>query len=105
MNTGYNTQKQTTYIPLGMYRSVEIDVHLSTPHPNRDASLTGCRAKTQGLFSTERCIPMGCQNADWVLYPLPGIASHSVAAKSKATALQATKQLENQRIVLVLNLK
>lgn len=26
MNIGYNTQKQATYIPLGMYRSLEIDI-------------------------------------------------------------------------------
>jgi len=34
-----------TYIPYGMYRSVERDRALDIRHPVRDASLTGCRRK------------------------------------------------------------
>jgi hypothetical protein len=43
MIIGYNIQKQTIYI----YRSVEIDVHLSNRHPILDV-----------------------ENTDWVLYPI-----------------------------------
>ncbi|MDR0546932.1 MAG: hypothetical protein LBG77_05050 [Dysgonamonadaceae bacterium] len=33
MNIGHNTQKQTTYIPSRMYRSVGMDICLSNLHP------------------------------------------------------------------------
>ena len=50
-----------TYIPYGMYRSVEIDRALYVRHPVRDASLIGCKEKDTTIFSTERCIPNGIQ--------------------------------------------
>ena len=40
-----NDEFCNTYIPYGMYRSVEIDRALYVRHPVRDASLTGCKEK------------------------------------------------------------
>jgi hypothetical protein len=50
-----------TYIPLGMYRSVERKNNVQIQHPVRDASLAGCKRSGDLAFFTERCIPNGIQ--------------------------------------------
>ena len=59
-------------IPLGMSRSVE-NVRIFLPvHPDRDASLSGCRFCMVFLCSTERLIPNGmrCKETTDVLKAL-----------------------------------
>jgi hypothetical protein len=48
-------------IPVREYRSVEGRIPPRAPHPDRDASLTGCRCAYGVPFSTGRCIPTGCR--------------------------------------------
>jgi hypothetical protein len=48
--------------PSGMRRSVEKTCRDISPHPVRDASLTGCAIATCDALTTERCNPDGLPN-------------------------------------------
>ena len=54
-------------IPLGMCRSVENNRTFLPVHPDRDASLTGCRFCGVLLRSTERCIPIGMRSKSSII--------------------------------------
>jgi hypothetical protein len=65
MNIIYNIQKQVNYIPLGMYRSVEMYIILSNLHSGRDASLTGCKAIEKSSFLPNDASLWDAENTNW----------------------------------------